>query len=77
MTSCYFCKGKIMEQLSNVDFWWGDELKIIEGVPAQICQQCGEKYFSADVYKKMERLATESEPPVRRLSVDVIRYSAA
>jgi YgiT-type zinc finger domain-containing protein len=75
MKSCYFCKGEVVEQPTNVDFWWGDDLKIIEDVPTQICRQCGEKYFAAEVYKVMERLAKGGDRPVRRLSVDVMRYS--
>ena len=76
-TPCYFCKGQVSEQVTSVDFWWGDDLKIIENVPADVCQQCGEKYIKAEVYKEMERLAKGSGQAVRRLSVDVMRYSPA
>ncbi|MBI4400904.1 MAG: type II toxin-antitoxin system MqsA family antitoxin [Nitrospirae bacterium] len=75
--SCYFCKGKVVEPVASVDFWWGDDLKIIETVPPGICQQCGEKYFSPEVYKEMERLAKSPGRAVSRLSVDVLRYSPA
>jgi YgiT-type zinc finger domain-containing protein len=75
--SCYFCKGKVVQQPTSVDFWWGDDLKIIENVPARICTQCGEKYFDSPVYKQMERLAKGSGEALRRLSVEVVRYSAA
>jgi YgiT-type zinc finger domain-containing protein len=75
--SCYFCIGKVVQQPTSVDFWWGDDLKIIENVPAGICTQCGEKYFDSPVYKQMERLATGSGEALRRLSVDVVRYSVA
>ncbi len=75
--ACYFCKGNVVEQVTSVDFWWGDDLKIIENVPARICQQCGEKYFEAAVYKEMERLARGSGKAIRRLSIDVMRYSPA
>lgn len=75
--SCYFCKGKVVQQPTSVDFWWGDDLKIIENVPAGVCTQCGEKHFDSPVYKRMERLAKGSGETVRRFSVDVVRYSAA
>jgi YgiT-type zinc finger domain-containing protein len=77
MQSCYFCKGKVVQQPTSVDFWWGDDLKIIENVPAGVCTQCGEKYFEAPVYKQMERLAKGAGEAVRRFAVDVVRYSAA
>ena len=75
--SCYFCKGRVVEETTNVDFWWGKDLKIIENVPAGICHQCGEKYFKAEVYRQMERLAKGAGPPDRRISVEVMLYSAA
>lgn len=75
--SCYFCKGTVIPQPTTVDFWWGDDLKIIEDVPAGVCTQCGERYFDAPVYKQMERLAKGASAAVRRFSVDVVRYSAA
>ena len=46
-------------------------IKIIENVPAEICQQCGEKYIKAEVYKEMERLArgpTTAARPVSKLN---------
>ena len=66
-----------MQQPATVDFWWGDDLKIIENVPAGVCTQCGERYFDAPVYKQMERLTKGTSTTIRQLSVDVVRYSAA
>ncbi len=77
MTTCYFCKGRVIEQLTSVDFRWGDDLKIIEQVPAQVCEQCGEKYFQAQVYKDLERLVQHPATIICHRSVDVLQYSAA
>ena len=77
MTTCYFCKGRVIEQLTTVDFRWGDDLKIIEQVPAQVCEQCGEKYFQAQVYKDLERLVQHPAKVIRHRSVDVLQYSTA
>ena len=71
---CYFCKGKVVKQKVNVDFRWGENLVVIEDVPAEVCQQCGEKYFQADVYKDMEKLAKGKASPSRHLTVDVIKF---
>ena len=74
MSRCYFCKGKVVEKKIKVDFRWGDELVVIEDVPAEVCQQCGEKYFSPEVYKEMENLAKTKENPVKHIAIDVIRF---
>ena len=74
MAECYFCKGRVVQEKVNVDFRWGRKLKVIENVPAGVCQQCGEKYFHAAVYKVMEKLAVSRAKPVARLTVDVVQF---
>ncbi len=77
MTECYFCKGRVVQAKVNVDFRWGRKLKVIEKVPAGVCQQCGEKYFDSTVYKAMEKLAASRAKPAARLTVDVVRFKEA
>ena len=77
MSECYFCKGRVVEQKIKVDFRWGRRLKIIEDVPASVCQQCGEQYFQSKVYKGMEQLAASRRKPAARLTVDVLRFKEA
>jgi len=74
---CHFCGGRVSEQRVVVDYRWGDELlAIIEGVPAGVCDTCGERYFQAKVVKAMEKTAQSRarakrtvEVPVRHLKV--------
>jgi len=75
METCYFCRKGILEDKKvTVDFRWGDKLIVIEEVPAKVCNECGEKYYSAEVSKKMEEIAIEGkeeeiiEVPLVRLS---------
>lgn len=78
MTECYFCKGRVIKKKKvKVDFRWGRKLKVIQNVPASVCQQCGEKYFDATVYKAMERLAASRAKPAARVQVDVVRFKRA
>jgi YgiT-type zinc finger domain-containing protein len=71
---CFFCKGKLAEEKVNVDFRWGKDLIVIEDVPATVCRQCGEKYFDAQVYREMERLVKARVKPLKRLTIDVIKF---
>jgi YgiT-type zinc finger domain-containing protein len=73
MEECYFCKGRLVHQKVKVDFRWGQRLKIIENVPASVCQPCEEQYFQSHVYKAMEKLAASRKKPAARLTVDVFR----
>ncbi len=53
--SCYFCGGDLKSILAgNYDFRLDGELYVIKKVPATLCEQCGEKYLSAEVAKNLE-----------------------
>ena len=77
ITECYFCKGKVVEAKTEVDFRWGKKLKVLKDVPARVCQQCGEKYFHSAIYKAMEKLVMRRVKPSSRLSVDVVQFRKA
>ena len=72
--TCYLCKGKVVRRKISVDFGWGEKLKVIEAVPAQVCQQRGEKYLHSAVYKALEEPVISRAKPASRLSVDVVRF---
>lgn len=74
MVTCYFCRKGILEDRKvTVDFRWGDKLIVIEEVPAKVCNECGEKYYSAEVSREMDKIAVEGkkerviEVPLTRL----------
>ena len=46
----------MLEREIDLDFRWGGKLFIIEGVPTGVCQQCGEKFFTATVSEDLDRL---------------------
>jgi YgiT-type zinc finger domain-containing protein len=56
---CYFCGGEVKEQVTEIEFRWKGNLYLVEGVPTGICQQCGEKYFTAEVSKAIDRSVEE------------------
>ena len=74
LMECYFCRGKIKGEEVSVDFWWGKKLVIFENVPAKVCQQCGEKFFNAEVYKEMERMAQSEGKPLARITVNIVNF---
>ncbi len=61
MNKCYFCKGKTKIKNVDVDFRWGDKLFVVKNVPVEICTQCGERYYSASVSKKLDNLVKKQE----------------
>lgn len=67
-------KRKVAEQHVDIDYRWGDTLVVIKNVPAGVCQQCGEKYLSSDVYKELEKMAKSSSHLMGKMSVDILAY---
>ena len=58
METCYFCKKGVLEDRKvTVDFRWGNKLTVFDGVPAKVCNECGERYYSAEISREMERVA--------------------
>ncbi|MEW6173022.1 MAG: type II toxin-antitoxin system MqsA family antitoxin [Bacillota bacterium] len=73
--NCSFCGGPVEEQLVNVDYRTKAGLIIIENVPAGVCHQCGEQYYTARVAKVMEKLAVIEGPDFKTTTVPVREFS--
>jgi len=73
---CNYCGGKVTEKLVPKDCWWGDKLiAVINHVPAGVCEQCGEKYFRANVLKKVESLLKEKKKLNRKVCIPVGEFA--
>jgi len=59
VSECFFCKGKTKIKNINIDFRWGDKLFVVKNVPVEVCAQCGERYYSAEISKKLDALVKE------------------
>jgi len=71
------CRRVVVQEKVKVDFRWGRTLKVIENVPAGVCQQCGEKSFQAAVYRAMEKLAASRTRAKAHLTVDIVQFKEA
>lgn len=76
-SSCSFCGGEVKNKIVTVDFRWGDDLIIIENVPVGVCKQCGEKYFTAEVSKQMEKLAIKRIEAKKERKVPIMEFKQA
>lgn len=71
MSECFFCKGKTKIKKVDVDFRWGDKLYVVKNVPVEICAQCGERYYSAEVSKKLDQLVKKQTPQKPQQTIEV------
>ena len=58
--TCYFCRGEIIEKKIQHVHQWGEKIVLFEDVPAEVCQQCGEVYFSPEVLERMDAVTIEA-----------------
>jgi YgiT-type zinc finger domain-containing protein len=57
---CSFCKGKLV--LGKTEFMAraGNEVVVIKDVPAWVCEQCGESYFTAAISRKIDAIMRDA-----------------
>lgn len=57
---CYFCRvGKLEERQVTLTVQKAGRLMVLEDVPAEVCDSCGEQYFSPEVSRKIEMKVSE------------------
>lgn len=71
---CFFCKARVIQQQVTFDYRWGDSLVVVKDVPAGVCQQCGEKYLTSDVYKELEKLAKSKSHVMGKVTVEILAF---
>ncbi|HLN87069.1 MAG TPA: YgiT-type zinc finger protein [Candidatus Limnocylindrales bacterium] len=70
------CVGRLAAKRGREYFRHGDEMMIIEDVPAWVCNKCGERYHHARVFKRMREIAAGSGRITKHVRVPVARYKA-
>lgn len=74
---CEFCDGKIEERVVRARFHYNGSTIFIDSVPAWVCAQCGEEYFDAPVYKRMEEIARHSDSIEKTICFPFAEYDMA
>ncbi len=72
---CVICKhGESKPGTTTVTLQRGETIVVLKGVPADICDNCGECYLSKSV---TERIMARAEDAVRNgAEIEIIRYAA-
>lgn len=73
---CTYCRGEILEKKEQIDYRYHGQLFIMENVLVGVCNQCGEKFLTADTAKKLEQAASTASQSVRTIAIPVISIAA-
>jgi YgiT-type zinc finger domain-containing protein len=69
---CEFCGGETRKKRVKKQHWLRGRLYIIENVEAEVCQECGERYFHATTLDVIDRYLLTEHPVKQQLSVEVV-----
>ena len=56
MNKCSVCHNQIVSKNITYTQWYKGELIVVENVPAEVCQNCGEEYFSPATVDKIQKV---------------------
>ena len=54
---CEFCDGLIARKITRIRFNYKRKIIYVDNVPVRMCGKCGEIYYEAHVYKRLEKIA--------------------
>jgi YgiT-type zinc finger domain-containing protein len=74
---CEFCSGETISKKVKRQHWLKHQLYIVEGVDAEVCRECGERYFHAKTLDAIDSLLTHQHPVKTMLSVEIVQFSKA
>jgi YgiT-type zinc finger domain-containing protein len=74
---CEFCGGQTIKRRVRKVHWLRQRLYIIDNVEAEVCQECGERYYHATTLDTIDQLLECGQPVVKeQLHVEVIGMPA-
>jgi len=53
---CEFCDGETAEKKVSKQHWLRGKLYVVENVAAEVCNECGERYFHAQTLDAVDQL---------------------
>ncbi len=70
--TCEFCGGTTAKKTVKKQHWLKSKLYIVENVEAEVCTQCGERYFHAKTLDAIDKLLESEHEVTQRLDVEVV-----
>ena len=74
---CEFCDGTMEHRQSRVPFKFHGQTLYVDDTPVWVCTHCGEHYFDAPVYKRLETIARQRERITERICFPLAAYDMA
>jgi YgiT-type zinc finger domain-containing protein len=72
---CEFCGGETVIRKVRKQHWLAGVLYIVENVEAEVCVECGERYFHATVLDRIDEMLKAEHQVKDLLSVEVVSFA--
>ena len=69
---CEFCSGETTKKKVRKQHWLRGKLYIVEKVTAEVCLECGERYFHATILDSIDRLLEDEHEIKEKMNVEVV-----
>ena len=69
---CEFCGGQTVKKKVKRQHWLHGKLYIVENVEAEVCSECGERYFHAIVLDEIDRVLEAEHEVKDEMVVEVV-----
>ena len=69
---CEFCNSETRRKKVSKQHWRQGKLYIVENVDAEVCTECGERYFHATTLDAIDKLLAGDHVVKEVLSVEVV-----
>ena len=71
---CEFCGGETAPRQVKRQHWLQGKLYIVENMEAEVCTECGERYYHAKTLDAVDAFLSKQHAVEERLSVEVVRF---
>ena len=72
---CEFCSGQTVTRKVRKQHWLSGKLYFVKNVEAEVCSECGERYFHATVLDRIDKLLTAEHAVKERLLIEVVSFA--
>jgi len=74
---CFFCKGTLVDDLTNHFVNLSSSMIIIKNVPCQKCEQCGEVVYGGAIVRRIEQIVKALKDSLTEIAVVYYSEKAA
>jgi YgiT-type zinc finger domain-containing protein len=69
---CDFCDGETKPRRVRKQHWFRGRLYVVENVVAEVCSECGQRYFHARTLDEIDTLLSGDHEVRESLDVEVV-----